>query len=162
MKRNWMKKNCLTWRKVGVAVVLVGLLVRSGHAEVLPEALGSPDNRPPRLLEMTPPDEMTPRSATLFWTTDEASSTRVEYGPTPDYGFYSPPNPTRVTHHGVVLVHLKSATTYYYRLISADAVGNTVYSENQTFTTPPDGQVKAVRTAEQHAATLSTLQIAID
>jgi len=153
-----MKIRCLTWRKVGVAVVLCGFLVRGVDAEVLPEALGAPDHRPPRLLEVMPPDEMTSRSVALFWTTDEASSTRVEYGPTPDYGFYSPPNPTRVTRHGVVLAHLKSATTYHYRLISADAVGNTVYSESRTFTTPPDGQAQAVEVVERHSAT----QVAID
>jgi len=157
-----MKIQRSTWRKVGLAVVLSGLLVRGVDAEVVSEALSASDRQPPRLLEMTPPDEMTARSATLFWTTDEAASTRVEYGPTPDYGFYSAPNPTRVTRHGVVLVHLKSATTYHYRLISADAAGNTVYSENRTFTTPSDGQARAGEPAERHASTPSATQIAID
>ena len=145
-----------------MTVALCGFLVRGVDAEVVSETLSALDRRPPRLLEIMPPDEVTSRSATLFWTTDEASSTRVEYGPTPDYGFYSAPNPTRVTRHGVVLARLKSATTYHYRLISADAFGNTVYSENRTFTTLPDGQVSVRETAEQQAATLSTTQVAVD
>jgi len=157
-----MKIRRSIWRQVGVSAVLCGVLFGRVGAEVLPDASSAaPDHRPPHLLEIESPDA-TPRSATFAWRTDEASSTRVEYGPTPDYGFYSAPNPTRVTRHSAVLIHLKSETTYHYRLISADAVGNTVYSENRTFSTPPEGEAKAVEPTERHAATQTATQTAID
>jgi len=149
-------------QKIGFAAVLLGLLTRGVHAEVVSAGPNTPDRWPPRLLETLPPEEVTSHSALLLWTTDEAASTRVEYGLTPDYGFYSAPNPTRVTHHSVRLVHLKSATTYHYRFISTDAAGNTVYSKNYTFTTPSDRQVQVREPAERHAANPSATPTAID
>jgi len=143
-----MKTNRWAFWQMGVMAgslwLLGGLSVSGVSAEVVSGGLSGGDRRAPRLVAVAPPDEMTPSTATLFWVTNEASSTRVEYGPTSEYGFYSAPNPTRVTHHGVVLVHLRPATRYHYRLISADAEGNTVYSSDRTFTTPSHGETVKV------------------
>jgi hypothetical protein len=62
-------------------------------------------------------------SATLKWTTDEASDSNVAYGPTPTLGSTTG-NATLVTSHSVTLTGLTPGATYYYRVSSRDASGN--------------------------------------
>ncbi len=97
------------------------------------------DTLPPRIVAMAGPVSASFDSSLILWETDEASTSLVEYGPTPEYRFRSTANATRVLQHGVTLTRLKPATTYYYRLVSKDALGNAVRSEGFTFTTPPEG-----------------------
>lgn len=63
-------------------------------------------------------------SATIAWTTDQASSSRVEYGLTTSYGSLSALNPAEVTSHSVGLSGLANNATYHYRVISANANGS--------------------------------------
>jgi len=74
-------------------------------------------------------------SAAISWSTNEAATSQVEYGPTTSYGSLSALNTTLLTAHSTTLTNLQPATTYNYRVISRDAAGNTATSGNNTFTT---------------------------
>jgi len=86
----------------------------------------------------------TSTSATITWSTDESSTSVVEYGPTVEYGSESS-NTTKVKSHSRVITGLTSGTTYHYRVKSRDSAGNLATSIDKTFatssgadTTPPD------------------------
>jgi len=74
-------------------------------------------------------------SATATWTTDELSTSQVEYGLTTAYGSTASLGTIMATTHGVTLPGLTANTTYHYRVISKDAAGNTATSGDFTFTT---------------------------
>jgi hypothetical protein len=80
-------------------------------------------------------NSITNSGATITWTTNEASDSQVEYGPTNSYGSSTTLNTTRVTAHTVALAGLNSATLYHYRVKSRDATGNLATSGDFTFTT---------------------------
>ena len=83
-------------------------------------------------------EDNTPGSAgaTVTWSTDEASSSQLEYGTNSTYGTTTTEadTSTRVTSHSVELSGLQSCTNYHYRAISRDAAGNTLTGSDQTFT----------------------------
>ncbi|MCL5105173.1 MAG: fibronectin type III domain-containing protein [Armatimonadetes bacterium] len=72
--------------------------------------------------------------ATITWSTDEASTSVVDYGPTSAYGSTSTAS-GMATGHSVVLNGLSAGVTYHCRVKSADAAGNTAMSADYTFTT---------------------------
>ena len=76
-----------------------------------------------------------PNSATITCTTDEPSTSQVEYGPTTAYGYQTSINLTLVTSHSVNLNGLSPGTLYHYRVKSKDAAGNEAISSDYTFTT---------------------------
>jgi len=83
-------------------------------------------------------------SASITWTTDELSSSQVEYGTDINYGTLQPSplidDPTSGTSlgvitHSVLLTGLTPNTPYHYRVKSKDAAGNEAVSADKTFTT---------------------------
>src|SRR5437899_4977209 len=74
-------------------------------------------------------------SATIQWTTNEASDSQVEYGLTASYGSTTTLDPTLGTSHTVTVGGLTGSTTYHYRVKSKDAAGNLATSGASTFTT---------------------------
>lgn len=78
---------------------------------------------------------ITTTSATITWTTDQASSSQVDYGTTASYGSASPANSSLVTSHSVSLTGLTAGTTYDYAAVSANSVGASTTSANFTFST---------------------------
>ncbi|MDB5237207.1 MAG: hypothetical protein JWL88_309, partial [Parcubacteria group bacterium] len=91
--------------------------------------------------DTTPPiigsiDAGTPGQTTAIinWTTDEAGTSRLEYGTTTTYVTAST-SAALVTSHSLSISDLITATIYHFRVISADASGNTSTSTDQTFTT---------------------------
>jgi hypothetical protein len=78
---------------------------------------------------------MTVDSATINWTTDEPSTSQVEYGPTTSYGSMTPLDNALVTSHSVTLTGLAAGTTYNYRVRSTDAASNQRVDTNKLFTT---------------------------
>jgi beta-lactamase superfamily II metal-dependent hydrolase len=98
---------------------------------------GAPDITPPVISAVTA-TSITSSSATITWTTDEASNSVVEYGLTTAYGS-TVTNSTMVTSHSVSLSGLSASTLYHYRVKSTDAANNAATSTNYTFTTlaPP-------------------------
>ncbi|MDO8520867.1 MAG: peptidoglycan-binding protein [bacterium] len=82
---------------------------------------------------------ITSTAATVLWTTDEASGSKVLYSttnPVPADGTASTVgNVSLVTSHSMALSGLTSLSTYYYLVTSSDAAGNTATSSQGTFTT---------------------------
>jgi phosphodiesterase/alkaline phosphatase D-like protein len=74
-------------------------------------------------------------SANITWTTNEASSSQVEYGTTTAYGSSTAVSSTLVTSHSLPLTGLTASTVYHYRVKSADAAGNPATSADKSFTT---------------------------
>jgi alkaline phosphatase len=102
-------------------------------------------NSPSATIDTTPPvistvtsTSITDSSATITWTTNEASNSTVTYGTaTPPTGEAS--DTAMVTSHSVTITGLSAATTYCYQVKSTDAAGNTT-TDNKggtyyTFTT---------------------------
>lgn len=76
-------------------------------------------------------------SAVIAWTTNEQSSSQVDYGLVSTYGSQTVETDTspRVTSHSVTLSNLKACARYYYRVRSTDASSNDAVSSAGTFTT---------------------------
>jgi hypothetical protein len=95
-----------------------------------------PDVTPP-VLSAISVSGLTAATATIVWTTNEASDTQVSYGPTSAYGNASPLVGTPLTQHVVVLTALTPNTLYHYQVRSRDSAGNLARSGDFTFTTTP-------------------------
>jgi phosphodiesterase/alkaline phosphatase D-like protein len=79
---------------------------------------------------------VTGTSATITWTTDEASDSQVEYGTTTAYGNTTAINASMVKAHSQSLGGLTAKRLYHYRVKSRDAAGNLATSGDFSFTTP--------------------------
>ncbi len=88
---------------------------------------------------------ITNTSATINWTTDEASTSMVEYGTSTSYGSSTPYEDIMivppVTSHSINLTGLNSCTTYYYRVKSNDSSSNLGISNGSSFSTSGCGVV---------------------
>lgn len=82
-------------------------------------------------------NSITSNSATIKWTTDEASDTQAEYGKTTAYGNSTALYIALVTSHSVTISGLNTNTLHHYIAKSKDAAGNLAVSEDLTFTTLP-------------------------
>lgn len=78
---------------------------------------------------------ITASSATVTWTTDEPSTTQVEYGTNGSFSTSTPLNSKLETVHTAEIPGLKSYSAYSFRVVSTDAAGNTATSAAKTFTT---------------------------
>ena len=76
----------------------------------------------------------TSTAATITWSTDQSSHSKVVYGTTNAYGSVSS-NVSLVTSLSITLTGLSGGTTYHYAVVSANAQGYTATSTDQTFTT---------------------------
>ncbi len=76
-------------------------------------------------------------SVTITWTTDEASSSIINYGLTSSYGTVTTESDTspRATSHSVIVTSLSCSTLYHFKVSSTDASSNTGESSDTTFTT---------------------------
>lgn len=93
-----------------------------------------PDTTPP-VLSNIQVSGISSSTATITWTTDEASTSQVEYGTSTSYGSSSAFNPTLVTNHSVTLTGLSGYTTYDFRVKSQDSSSNLSVSANSSFST---------------------------
>ena len=112
----------------------------SGYSnEVLKTIADTSDTTPPVISGITT-SSITGTSATITWTTDEASTSQSEYGTTTSYGSSTTIDSAMVTSHSVTISGLSAWTTYHFRVKSQDAAGNLTTSSDYTFTTiaPPD------------------------
>ena len=73
-------------------------------------------------------------SATIVWTTDEAATSVVDYGTTTSLGTTETGSGYALS-HSMELTGLDAETTYYYRVRSADASGNSSTGSTLSFTT---------------------------
>jgi len=94
----------------------------------------SGDTTPPALSAIGV-SQVTSAGASVGWTSNEASDSQVEYGPTIAYGSVTTPNSSLVLTHTQVLGSLAAGTLYHCRARSRDAAGNLALSGDVTFTT---------------------------
>ncbi len=92
------------------------------------------DTTPPQIFNVII-ENITANSATIRWSTDEASTSQVEYGLNTSYGNSSLFDTNPVTIHSVQISGLSSFTSYDFRVRSQDQSGNEAVSGNYTFTT---------------------------
>ena len=71
----------------------------------------------------------------IDWTTNEDSSSQIEYGTTTAYGSTTSNDSALTLRHGATITGLTDSTLYHYRALSSDANGNAGTSGDQTFTT---------------------------
>lgn len=136
--------------------------ITAGNVSNINLVVGTSDTVPP-VISSVASSNVTDVAATITWTTDEASDSVVEYGPTTSYGSTAS-DTDMVTAHSVALSGLSAATTYHYRVKSKDASNNQSVSADYTFTTNNPGQVNdiiidnlsAVMTGSWSAGTAST------
>jgi len=76
---------------------------------------------------------VTETTANICWTTNELSTSQVEYWTSPS--MLSPLDKAYVTEHHIELTDLTPETTYHYRTMSRDRAGNLAVSNEYTFTT---------------------------
>src|SRR5439155_605336 len=98
---------------------------------------------------------ITASAATIAWTTNEASDSQVDYGPTTAYGSSSTLNPSLVTAHTTALSGLAGATLYHYQVRSRDAAGSLHTSGDFTLTTLDATAPSVAITAPAPGATVS-------
>jgi hypothetical protein len=91
-------------------------------------------------------------SATVTWTTNEPSDSRVDYGTTTALG-QSATDGALVTAHSVLLTGLTPGTTYNYRVRSADGAGNATTSP---VAANPPATFRTAVTTSPGAVTLET------
>ncbi|NBT37453.1 MAG: hypothetical protein EBT21_04950, partial [Actinobacteria bacterium] len=73
-------------------------------------------------------------SVTITWTTDEPTTSTVNYGTTTGYGDTSS-DATLTTEHSVTIAGLEPGTEYHFEIVSEDASGNAATSSDETVTT---------------------------
>ncbi|HET6201502.1 MAG TPA: fibronectin type III domain-containing protein [Planctomycetota bacterium] len=103
------------------------------HTFPLDDVAGPPDTTPPVLSDVHTAS-IAGDAATISWTTDEASGSVVQYGPTTGYGSTASVA-ALVTSHSVSLTGLSADTVYHYRAQSSDGWGNTAVDVDRSFQT---------------------------
>ncbi|RJR17223.1 MAG: fibronectin type III domain-containing protein [Nitrospiraceae bacterium] len=111
----------------------------SGYSNETSKTIPVPDTTPPAISSVQSGD-ITYSSASIAWTTDEASDTQVQYGTTTSYGSTTTLDSSMLTSHTQHLTNLLPATLYHFKVLSRDASGNLAISGDYTFITsaPPD------------------------
>lgn len=99
----------------------------------------------PAVLVTGPDVVTTTRTATITWTTDRNSDSKIEYGlTTGNYFSTSASNIQQTNAHTITLNNLDPSTTYFFRSNWADIDGNSGTSIEQKFTTLPAPTVSNV------------------
>lgn len=92
---------------------------------------------------------ITTKRATIGWTTDRASDSKIALGTSSShYGASEIGNSDQVPTHSIDLDNLAAGTTYYYIVKWTDVDGNTGTSQEFTFTTSPAPVIKEVTTSK--------------
>ncbi|MEE9445163.1 MAG: fibronectin type III domain-containing protein, partial [Cocleimonas sp.] len=78
---------------------------------------------------------VTDTTATITWTTDEPSTSVINYGESTPYTDTDASDTTLVTDHSVTLSGLTADTDYHFEIVSTDVSSNSGASADQLFTT---------------------------
>lgn len=100
---------------------------------------GGPDVEPPVISAGPSATSLTNVSASIEWTTDRLCDGRVRYGKTTSYTDSVVVSDPKLN-HAIPLAGLAQATTYHYRVASADEGGLKVTSSDRTFSTLSNAQ----------------------
>jgi hypothetical protein len=96
----------------------------------------SSDTTAPVITSVAHSATTSPSAVTITWTTDEPANSQVEYGKTAQLGLSTGTDNSMVRDHAVTLTGLDTNATYYFRVKSSDAAGNTSASPVSTLATP--------------------------
>ena len=123
-------------RSVAAGVHVLAAVARdaAGNASTSTVVSVTVDNAPP-IISAVAAAEVSSGAATISWITDEASSSRVEYGTSTAYGTMTALKTALVTAHSQALSGLSAGTLYHFRVRSRDAAGNLAVSADSTVTT---------------------------
>ncbi len=113
----------------------------SGFSTEASKTISASDTTPPVISAIS--GNSTVDGATITWTTDEVSDTRIEYGLSASYGLSTSLNTAMVTSHSAAVGSLASETVYHYRVLSSDSSGNPASSGDNVFTTAPAADTTA-------------------
>jgi len=104
---------------------------------------------------------VTASSVTIDWFTDETADSQIEYGTSPAFGNLTTKDNQLLTSHSQTISGLSGPTTYYYRVLSADAAGNQQTSNTYNFTTltPADTTAPIISNIQVQNSTASTIRI---
>lgn len=102
-------------------------------------------------------DSITTATARVYWTTNEISTSQIEYGPSMDYGFLTPLDPILNKDHSMVLTDLSENTLYHLKVRSVDESGNEVISSDVHFSTVSSSAV--ISGISPHEITSTSLHI---
>ena len=111
------------------------VLTWTGGGSVTPPVTTPPVTSAPVITGVTA-GNLTGTSAIITWTTDQGSTSQVEYGTSTGYGSLSASNPSLTTSHSVTLSGLTPGTNYNYAVWSANSTGQLSTSTNFTLSTP--------------------------
>lgn len=100
-------------------------------------------------------------TATIVWTTDEPSTSQIEYGRDPFFGNFTALASAKVTNHQVIMTGLVADTRYHFRVKSTDAAGNTATGLNLVFQTNPlpDNTAPSFNNIKSQSITHNSAQI---
>ncbi len=96
-------------------------------------------------------------SAVINWSTDQPSTSYVQYGLT-SYTNTTATDPTLVTIHSVALSGLSASTLYHFRSASTNSSGQTTFSSDSTFTTAAPVTTSTVLSLSSAPQALSVVQ----
>ncbi len=96
---------------------------------------GSSTNKTPPVITGIEVSDVKADTATISWKTDKESNGLVEYGLKTDYGSIVGKIEEKLLVHKVILTGLTEKTSYHFRVVSYDSLGNKGISKDQTFTT---------------------------
>lgn len=100
---------------------------------------------PANLVSLPVISSITTKRATISWSTDRTSDSKIQFGTTSgSYNDVQPSNSSQVTSHSIELTGLNPGTTYYFKAQWTDEDGNTGTSDEQSFSTQPAPSVQDV------------------
>jgi len=94
-------------------------------------------------------------TTTITWTTNEHASSQIEYGKTASLGLSTSLDTALVRAHEVTLTGLDTNTTYYFRVKSSDAAGNTATSASTTLSTSCSTSISFAEPTDSSGATVA-------
>ncbi len=123
------------WPFIGVGS-LPDLAQRAGWAvDYYPNSTTPPPPPPPApAISNVAAGNVTTTSATINWTTNVATNSRVDFGTSSGYGSVAT-DASMVTSHALALTALAPATTYHYRITSQTSAGDSASTGDLTVTT---------------------------
>lgn len=103
-----------------------------------PSGLAAHEMTPPVILNVNASVETTTMNVLVLWLTNEASTSRVDWGLTSSYGSSTPIDPVLRTSHLLSITGLVEGQTIHYRVRSADQYGNEIVSPDRTIVIEAD------------------------
>src|SRR5262245_9164552 len=127
-----MKRRLLTYFAFFACAVSVGIATRAFAAEISDVTVSA----------------ITANSAVVSWATDISTDATINYGLDPSVGIVRDPAFDKKD-HALTLQNLEPLTTYYFRVVSTDDVGNKSATGGFVFKTAPDDKQMAEKIKKQ-------------